>query len=295
MARVSKKILPIAVGISFFALAGCGGNSDESVVSVETSVSTSVRTHDVSEGGNQPGAAIGNTQRSWPDSFGNVIDAAHITPGEYSVDFFGRPVWTPVNHDGDLPKHSDLVEDPDAGVCVSDTPALDGKTQIQYVNGRYLVVNDKYGPSELNRGVPEGYSRHQFGAVLAAMNQAVYGIYAQGDEIGYELDEKLWSTSQTVANERAFFKQDELPPSDDDRAKMIPAAAGFRLVSCSDNVMTVEIVLGSKEFPETMVVGRFPMVWRGDNWKADFSGVADAQMRQPNARSLDGFSKVVYS
>lgn len=245
-------------------------------------------------GEDTPGARIGNKQRSWPETSGQVNDSGHEEVGQYSADPLGRPVWTPVTHDGDLPAMDQLVKDTSPKSCESDTPALEGKTQIQYANARYLAVNEKYGPSKVERGVPKGYSRNQMGAVMAAMNQMVYGLYAQGDEIGYELDKELWSTSATAQEEREFLRLDEHPPMASSRAQTIPAASAFRVVKCSDSVVTVEVAVeGAASAP--IVVARVPMVWKGGDWKADFSGTADTQMMQPDVSSLQEFSEVTYS
>lgn len=270
------------------------GNDETTSPSGETASSPSQEQSVPSNGENTPGARIGNTQRSWPETSGKVNDSAHEEVGKYSVDPLGRPVWTPIEHDGDLPTSDQLEKSTAPAACETKTPALEGKTQIQYANARYLVVNEKYGPSKVDRGVPQGYSRNQMGAVIAAMNQMVYGIYAQGDEIGYELDKELWSTSETAQDEREFLNLDEHAPRSTARAQMIPAVSGFRIVRCSDSVVTVEIAIESAE-SEPIVVTRMPMVWKDGDWEADFRGAADKQMVQPDASSLQDFSEVKYS
>lgn len=110
------------------------------------------------EGEPLPGAAVGNKQRTWP-SFGDKYDdSSHATPGQTSAFWWKqRPVWTPNNHDGDFPKQADLKES--MKQCDKpDSITLEGKPQQQYVNARYLVVNDEAGPTKSVRGVPRGYA-----------------------------------------------------------------------------------------------------------------------------------------
>lgn len=295
MKRTLAAVLATTLALSVAACSSTSNNDVSSPSSSEQSLPTTGNSAPPSGSErNQPGAKIGNTQRSWPHLLKGDVDSQHAIPGRYSADILGRPVWTPINHDGDFSASDDVEHSTSPQACSSRTPDLPGKTQIQYVNARYLVVNDKYGPTRMVEGVPEGYSRNQFGAVLATMNQIIYGTPAQGDEIGYKIDEKLWSTSQYVAKQREFKKLGEHGPNDDSRAEMYPAVSGFRVVSCSDDVVTVDVAIWfSDTLPVT--VGRVPMFWRDGDWHADFSGVADKQMTQPDEKNLNGFSKVVYS
>ncbi|WP_342319207.1 hypothetical protein [Corynebacterium mayonis] len=291
---IRKTAVLATIMVPILLLVGCGKSMDSPVANAPASSSVPTTSETTAEGtGDAPGARVGSTQRSWPDELGNRIDEAHTQPGQYSVDILGRPVWTPNNDQGDLPNEGALERQANPERCAPPMPQLDGKTQIQYLNGRYLVVNDKYGPSRLEEGVPVGYSPDPFGAVIAAMNQMGYGLYAQGDEIGYKIDEKLWSTSQTAADERAFLQQDRRPPSENARALMVPAAAGVRFQACSESVATIDVAIQAGP-EEPYVVARVPMIWKEGDWRADFTGIADDQMNQADVTSLDSFETVTY-
>lgn len=242
-------------------------------------------------GGNIPAAEIGNTQRTWPDPAGGNDDAAHAIPGEYSADLLSRPVFTPVNHDGDLTATGDLTDGMDQ-CSVPEDIQLEGQTQIQYVNARYLVVNEQAGPTEMHREIPAGYAHSPQGAVLAAMNQAGYGLYAQGDEIGYEADRQLWHDSKTAQEEREFFKMDETGPSQWARATMVLAPESFQIEACTDEMVIVSLAYTDGQ--GTYQGMRLPMEWNGKDWESDLAGSADDLLNQPNP-DTDTHTLVEYS
>ncbi|MGV0870342.1 hypothetical protein [Corynebacterium kalidii] len=190
-------VIAILAGI---AVAVFGGNDED------TEQQNTAPTHSGSSpstpapGQDTPGAQLDSQQRSWPDPAGLFDDSQWATPGQYSVEpFHSRPVFTPNNHDGDLPGKGDLVASMDS--CTQEPVMLTGKTQMQYVNARFLTVNDKAGPTTMDNDVPGGYAHSPQGAITAALNQLSYGMFGQGDEVGEEIDKKLWSSSKTVQEE----------------------------------------------------------------------------------------------
>lgn len=270
-------------------LLGACSNSDEEGSTSSTTVITQEAAPPV-----DGGAMIGNNQRSWPDVTGAFDDTPHSTPGQYSVDMhWQRPVWTPLKHDGDLPSQDQLVEGMDS--CASpEAVTLQGKTQQQYVNARFLVVNEQAGPTTMTNGVPGGYAHSPQGALLAAINQFGYGLPAQGDEIGEEIDKELWSTSKTVAEDREFFN---LPSEREGMAYSRPvsifAANGYDIITCSPDVMVIDVLYEAPVAGEPHTVGRVPLFWRDGEWHADFSGPADDQQAR-DTHSDEGFTEVVY-
>lgn len=248
----------------------------------------------IPEGEDKPGAMIGNDQRQWPGFGTGLDDTPHKEPGTYSVDHrFQRPVWTPVNHDGDLPAKDDLAEGMDS--CKDpESIELDGKTQQQYVNARYLAVNDQAGPTTMRDGVPGGYAHTPQGAVLATMNMTSYGMYGESDEIGLANEKALWSTSQQARDEREFSGTPDKTGQEIARAMMLPSANGFDVLQCSPDVVVVEVLYAAQEGdPEGHVVLRVPMIWRDGDWRADLSGRADQQLAR-DTTSQEGFTEVVY-
>lgn len=310
--------LAIAAAIGVTA-SGCAGNGNEASDGVETEKSaqsaeespaensderTSAQgvkqgSDSDNEGDNLPGAAVGNKQRTWP-SFGDKYDdSAHATPGQTSASWWKqRPVWTPNNHDGDFPKKADLKES--MKQCDKpDSITLDGKTQQQYVNARYLVVNDQAGPTKSVRGVPRGYAHSPQGAIVSAINTVGYGMFSMkgvADEIGYEAEKQLWSSSKGVMEEQGKRKK----PFDNkySRAELLEPADGFIVRTCSEDLVVVELILDGFEEAtggrsEDMTVLRVPMAWRDGDWIPDLSGAGESQFFQ-GAPSTNDFTQVDY-
>lgn len=201
-------------------------------------------------------------------------------------------VFTPNNPVGDLPARETLVDAP--GQC--EDVSLTGKTQLQYVKARYLVVNSEAGPSRMDKAVPHGYAHSAAGAVVAAINQLGYGLYAQGDEVGEEIDRQLWASSRSAQAERAFKGLDRRGASDLARAQTLPGATAFKMIQCSPDLAIVEVVFGDPvlDSPDATTVARVPLVWRNGDWHADFSGSNDAMLNRPGVDSLDGYTFVEY-
>lgn len=246
---------------------------------------------------NLPGAMVGNTQRTWPDPIGEFDDSPHATPGQTSVDpFLNRPVFTPNNHDGDFPKKDQLKD----GKC-QEQIELEGKTQQQYVNARYLVVNEQAGPTRSERGVPRGYAHSPQGAVAASLNQITH-MYGGGDGIGDEIDKQLWATSKQ-AQEEVERLADPVPGArENTRARTVPSPTAYRVVNCSDNAVVADVLLewtddeqmAGQAGIEASVV-RIPMFWRDGDWTPDFSGASDEQLKPKPVNNRDEFTEVVYS
>lgn len=293
---IAVAILAVVALIATVVVLVKGSSKDESPVAQQPVETTTQQAPPSGE--NYPGAMVGNTQRTWPDS--KFDDSPHATPGTYSADWMKqRPVWTPRNHDGDLPKKESLKQGMDR--CDKGEISLEGKTQQQYVNARYLVVNDQAGPSRLDKGVPRGYAHSPQGAVVAAMNLFGYGIYAQGDGVGEEIDKELWGTSQKVQEERKFLRLDSFDEEarQESRALLQAGADSFNIKTCSPDLVVVEVAFKTPELPGEVrgpedMVGRVPMFWRDGDWQPDFSGSADKQMTVHGA-DLATFTEVKYS
>lgn len=319
-ARTRNSVVSLAlaavIGVTVAGCAGGGGEASNEVANekqvdsgegdrAENSEGESngqVAEQDVgsSNGGeNLPGAAVGNKQRTWP-SFGDKYDdSSHATPGQSSASWWKqRPVWTPNNHDGDFPKKADL-KDSMKQCDKPDSITLDGKTQQQYVNARYLVVNDQAGPSKSVRGVPRGYAHTPQGAIVSAINTVGYGMFSMkgvADEIGYEAEKQLWSSSKGVMEEQGKRKK----PFDikNSRAELLEPADGFIVRTCSEDLVVVELILDGFEEAtggrsEDMTVFRVPMAWRDGDWIPDLSGTGESQFFQDAPSKVD-FTQVDY-
>lgn len=287
---------------------GRGTNVDDQaaspVVSSETTTLTSEDSgrpiDQVNTSINHPGALLGNTQRTWPQRYEDspFNDSTHANPGTYSVDWaWQRPVWTPINHDGDFP---DQVQSGGWEQCENpEEIRLEGKTQQQYVNARYLVVNEFVGPTRLERGVPRGYAHSPQGAVVSAMNLMGYGMYDQGDEIGEEVDKALWSTSEIVKDLKKDRGEPEISILAGSRAAMIPGANAFRIKTCSENVMVIDVIhianANREENSEsTYITSTVPLIWKAGEWSPNMGGGADKRLNI-EGHSSDNLIEVTYS
>lgn len=243
-----------------------------------------------------PGAQLDSEQRSWPDPLGDFDDSQWATPGQYSVDHYhSRPVFTPNNHDGDLPDSGELVENMDS--CTDDTVLLDGTTQQQYVNARFLTVNSQSGPTTMDNDVPGGYAHSPQGAVIAALNQMSYGMYGQGDEVGEEIDKKLWSTSETVQDELSIKLPVEERDLTQSRADSIPGPWGYEVTTCSDDVVVVDVASKQPEefgSDEGDFAANVTMIWRDGDWVPDFSGTSDRDIATARTVDANDYTEVRY-
>ena len=304
MTKVNRNLVITVVVLAVVALVAAGviifrgQNKGDDPVAQQPTESSTAPTPEKEK--NLPGAMVGNKQRTWPDPRHRFDDSAHAQPGTYSADWMKQqPVWTPRNHDGDLPKKDSLKEGMEK--CSKGEVNLAGKTQQQYVNARYLVVNDQAGPSRLEKGVPRGYARSPQGAVVAAMNLFGYGQFAQGDEVGQEVDRALWKSSASAQQERQFQKLDSQSQwgLENSRALLYPGADRYTVKTCSSDLVVVEVGFTEPEQTkanpdsEGDLAYRVPMFWRNGDWQPDFSGSADKLMNVDKP-DLSSFKKVVY-
>ena len=287
------------IGIAIGGYVAVSGNSVSSGEDIRATIGDDERAENMRKNndrfpdGQTPGATVDGDQRSWPDVFNPDIDAQFSTPGRWSVEsLFSRQVFTPIDPLGDLPATSDLVDSPER--CDDET--LHGGVQLQYVKARFLSVNAEAGPSRMERAVPRGYAHSPQGAVMAAINQMTYGIFAQGDEVGEEIDKALWADSAQAKEEREFRGIDKKGPSRLARATMIPGATGYKIISCSPELVTVEVVVGTPDDsrPDSAMAGRIAMRWSGKDWQADLAGANDSALVRPMPSSLDGYRLVEY-
>ncbi|MHA2788312.1 hypothetical protein ACXZ66_04055 [Corynebacterium sp. S7] len=277
MKRHARKIgVGASLAVTALIITACGSESEVAEApEQDTAVSSPAPATPSSEAGNVPGAMIGNGQRTWPDPDGMFDDSAHAEPGTWSVDFaHQRPVWTPRNHDGDLPARGDLV---DGGFeqCANGNVTLEGVTQQQYVNARYLAVNDEAGPSRVDNGVPGGFAHSPQGAIMLAINALGYGAAGQGDGVGEEIDATWWSNYDTLQKDREFRGlNDEDYDHSRVRAQTLPAVGYYNVQQCSENVVVVEVGHDFTQSGDEALRVTVPLYWRDGDWIPDLSGQA---------------------
>lgn len=251
---------------------------------------------------NTPGARLDSEQRSWPDPSGYFDDTSLSTPGTTSVDpLYKRPAHVPINHDGDLPDSEDLVNSMDT--CSQKPVVLTGKTQQQYVNARFLAVNDQAGPTTMINDVPGGYAHSPQGAIMAALNQLGYGLYGVGDEVGYEIDKKLWSTSAKAQSEIPDPSKRSQSSRDYSRAPQLSISWGYKVITCSPDVMVIEdLMLAPEELPDSRSEGNMSstvtLQWKDNDWVPNFTGNADAGIARTKTvpdESVDDYTEVALS
>ncbi|MCQ4626189.1 hypothetical protein KBX18_11645 [Corynebacterium sp. CCUG 69979] len=270
----TRAVVALAVSAAL-TLAGCSKNEEEQQQAQETSSTTtaapSTRNEQNREEDVTPGARIGVDQRSWPDPFGMFDDSAHSEPGEWSVDYlYQRPVWTPVNFEGDLPPKSELV---DGGFeqCAEGNVTLAGETQQQYVYGRYLAVNNEAGPSRMENGVPAGFAHSPQGAVMLALNASAYGAPGGGDEVGDAVDDAWWSTYEPLQKKKSAAADYDRSSR---RVDLAPPAGFYNVVECSEDVVVVEIGMDFTVSGGEAISTTIPIYWKDGKWVPDVTGTA---------------------
>ena len=259
----------------------------ENEASVSTSVENESQTPPTDE--ERPyGAMVDDDRRTWPNPYLDIDDSQHATVGQYSQEMFGvRPVWTPNNPLGDLPKKDQLVNE--MGDCSNEGFNLPGKTQIQYVKARYLVVNDVAGPTSMKDAVPTGYAHSLAGAVIAAANQMGYGIPGERDEVGLNVMKQLWATSKEAQRDEP--KNVSKEEQEISRPNLVPAVSKFKVISCSENAVVVNVAISPER---DAMVFQVPLFWRDGDWKPDFSGTAEDRVFQPVPPTFDEYQDVNY-
>ncbi len=270
---IGRRALACAV-VSAVLLTGCGkdGNNDEQAApSTVTSTVTGGGGGQSSIEDRAGGASVDGDRRSWTDPYLRLDDAQHAVPGRYSTELYGtRPVWTPVDPLGDLPAKGDLKDGMEK--CSDPNVTLAGKTQIQYVKARYLVVNSQAGPTTMKDGVPGGYAHSVDGAVVAALNQLGYGFPDRSDEVGDNVVDALWSTSASTMRDNP--KREGWPSEPYMRPRLVLPMHFFRIASCTDDAVVVQVGLDGTD-DEPGVGAEIPLFWRDGDWHADFTGTAD--------------------
>lgn len=236
------------------------------------------------------GALVGNKQRTWP---GGVDDSMHAEPGAQAPDaFLGRPAHTPLRHDGDFPAAASLRD----GSCAQ-FDGLEGTTQQQYVNARYMVVNEQAGPSKAVRAVPRGYAHSPAGALVAAMNTGTFHPNS-GDEVAAESYELLSKSSELAAQLREEGGHNNPGQYAEKRFLTVPAPTAYKMLECADDYVQVELAYmlepDALERDEGLVVSRMGMRWVDGDWVADFSGAAGDEIFQDGRRDLNGFTQIDY-
>ena len=110
---------------------------------------------------------------------------------------------------------------------------------------------------------------------MLAINAAGYGIGGQGDGVGEEIDAAWWSTYETLQEDREFRGLNK-PDYDHTRHRpqSMPAPGFYDVVSCSENVVVVEVGLDFTAAGQPAMKTTIPVYWRDGDWVPDLSGQA---------------------
>ncbi|MBN9645258.1 hypothetical protein ACFSSC_09720 [Corynebacterium mendelii] len=208
----------------------------------------------------------------------NLFDDSKLAPGGYGTGVLGRPLYMPVNPNGD--KRGDF-ESPDELDCTMPDEIVG---QQQYIHGRQMLITDQHGPGNFDAPLPAGYPKTVAGAAVAAAN-AVSGAMPFSDELSIDYQRKYVDAPginrMVNLGARTAFPA-PLPQS---------VAAGVKATSCGGEVVVVKtaLILPSGGF----VVFRTPMVWKNGEWVVVMSKTDEDQLFQPDISSLAGYTKVV--
>lgn len=234
-----------------------------------------------------PGAYLRNTQRHWPRSWFDLDDSAWGEPGQYATDRLGRPLWIPVNHDGDYPPVEKKQDRP--GQC--DSIELAGTTQQQYANGRFFAVNEFAGPFEANKfSIPTNYSHSPEGAIMAAINAISFGA-TNKDEVGILAAGQLWD-SEEKDRIAALADTDEADNFSDITSN--EAAPSYSVLTCTKDVVTVELTAPRVYKGAPTGIWQLPMIWRNGTWVAVIGPADEDRLYRGDVTDTTGFTEVKY-
>ena len=234
-----------------------------------------------------PGATLGNKQRHWPRSWIDIDDSGWGTPGQYATDYLGRPLWIPVNHDGDYPSVEKKKDRP--GQC--DDIKLEGTTQQQYANGRFLAVNEFAGPFEANKfSIPTNYAHSPEGAIMAAINAISFGN-GNNDDVGVVAADQLWDSEEMdrIVAQAAADGSDNFADIATNEA-----SPSYSVLSCTHDVVTVELTAPRVNKGAPTGIWQLPMIWRNGTWVAVIGPAAKDRLYRGNVTDTNGFTEVAY-
>lgn len=208
----------------------------------------------------------------------NFFDDSKLAPGGYGTGVVGRPLYMPVNPNGD--KRGDF-ESPEELDCTMPDEIVG---QQQYIHGRQMLITDHYGPGNFETPLPTGYPKTAAGAAVAAAN-LYSGAWPFDDELSIDYLRKFADSKESDA----VVQQGVL--------SAFPAplpqtsAGGLKIMSCGGGIVVVEVAIPYLP-PNGFGVLRMPMVWRDGNWVAVLSETDEDQLYQDGISSLAGFTKV---
>ena len=178
----------------------------------------------------------------------NFFDDSKLAPGGYGTGVIGRPLYMPVNPNGD--KRGDF-ESPEELDCTMPDEIVG---QQQYIHGRQMLITDHYGPGNFETPLPTRYPKTAAGAAVAASN-IFSGAWAFSDEISIAYLKQFADSSET-AQKISKGVQTAFPSP-------IPMTTvdGVRVLSCGGGIVVVSLAF---PFPQnaSWIVVRLPMVWR---------------------------------
>ena len=219
-----------------------------------------------------PGATLGNKQRHWPRSWIDIDDSGWGTPGQYATDYLGRPLWIPVNHDGDYPSVEKKKDRP--GQC--DDIKLEGATQQQYANGRFSI--------------PTNYAHSPEGAIMAAINAISFGN-GNNDDVGVVAADQLWDSEEMdrIVAQAAADGSDNFADIATNEA-----SPSYSVLSCTHDVVTVELTAPRVNKGAPTGIWQLPMIWRNGTWVAVIGPAAKDRLYRGNVTDTNGFTEVTY-
>ena len=100
---------------------------------------------------------------------------------------------------------------------------------------------------------------------------------------------QLWATSKEAQrDEPKNVSKEEQEVS---RPNLVPAVSKFKVISCSENAVVVNVAISPER---DAMVFQVPLFWRDGDWKPDFSGTAEDRVFQPVPPTFDEYQDVNY-
>lgn len=260
------------------------------VVAVVTVVLTKVVGGDSADEAGTDGAAGTSDEATAPE---NTDDTPATTGGTGfdtpTQDYLGRRVMTPNNPAGESLGNAREVS---GDVCSDDEQTTPADVSIQ---GTLPVTlwSTEDGPSQVDDGVPTGYSKSPRGAVLAVWNY--WTLMNRTDQVGLDILENHVDLTDEQESSLEEEDRDTSPVDPEDAAMKQIAPAAYRVTSCSNDYIVFDVAR-TKDFsdsgerlsdPEYTAL-RMAAVWEDDDWKLQLDSVKNSPLAIDN---IEGWTR----
>lgn len=258
-AQMSRVFATIVAAATAASLAACSDDTTDRQDQAESE--STVQTEEQQGIGNTPYGYTSDDNekaRRWPRI---TFDDSTFTPGEWTMDVTGAPVYVPNDPNGEPLERGESADVDLIAECQPATRQLNPQNiNVQYIHGRYVLFSTD-GPWEVTSdGVPVQYAKTAAGAMISFFNIQSLTAVAR--------DKYATRVANTFLDGAENY--DELKTEDPARIhSIIRPVTQWRVSSCAGNMANVE--LANKMLPGADEMGDWlvrsaTMIYRDGNW-----------------------------